>query len=408
MATATSRFLRLFSRLSGGVVCPKCQRKQPDPGNTEVIECRSCHYSFSISEAVATNTGSPQHPPVDPDQPPSGTKIVRLTPAPGIIGWQVPRSGKGGGLLFFAIAWLAFIAIFTTMTLLPNSDDPGASLFMTLFTIPFWAVGIGLLYAALRAKYATHFIAVDDQAVRMSRVFFGRTSRKTLSRQTLTSAAVQVFHTQNYQPVYGVEVRGSDGKIRFGTTLTEAEKHWLVADLKRTIWPERKALEPSSPVETVRTPTPNFTVDFPPAPLLTMLGGSLIGAVVVIGFLAIGIFLLGDSGFFRWLWLGLNSLFAVLIAWGIKSAVVNSQRTIRVIGGRSEIRVQEIRYDRMVSEKTLVRTPDTVARKFPAHQQDPSRVNVELLGDDQVLRVVTAYPDTCASEPFDRLADALT
>lgn len=406
----TSRFLRLLSKVSGGITCPSCQHKQSDPGNAEVIECQSCHYSFSIGEAVARKTGAPQHVDADPDQPPSGTKIVRLTPAPGIIGWQIPRGGKAGGLFFFAIIWLLFITLFTTITLLPESGESGesnGSLFIILFTAPFWAVGFGMLYTAIRSKYATHFIAVDDQFVRMSRVLFKRTSRKTMSRQSITSVTVQVFYTQNYQPVSGVEIRGSEGKIRFGTTLSEAEKHWLVADFQRTISPGRTVAETSAPIEIGRQPVENFTVDFPPTRLLTTLFGPLVGIGVTAGFLAIGIFLLGDSGIFQWLWLGVNSLFAVVVVFGLRAAFVNLHRTIRVIGERSEIRIQEIRHNCVFSEKSLPRTPVTVARKFPAHQNDPSNVKIEILSDQRVFPVVSAYPDAKAEEPFGQLLEAL-
>ncbi len=256
----TSRLLNFVARLSGGVRCPKCRTKQPAPKKASVVECSRCQYVFSIHEALTIDDNSSPPAPVDPDRPPTGTKITRLTPAPGIIGWQIPRSGRAGGLLLFATAWLGFITIFTVITLIAEPDDSSSNLFMTLFTIPFWAVGFGMLYAGIRAKYSSVSIAVEADSVLMARVLFNRTSRRTLSRKTLTSVDTQVFYTQNYQPVYGIEIRGPDGKIRFGTMLSEEEKHWLVADIKRTIWPELET-------EILKHPTCRLNRDpNPPAP----------------------------------------------------------------------------------------------------------------------------------------------
>ena len=64
---------------------------------------------------------------------------------------------------------------------------------------------------------------------------FGTIKEKSLVTSQVTSVAQIEFYQQNYQPVYGVEIRGRDGKFRFGTTLEEAEKAWLVADIKRAV-----------------------------------------------------------------------------------------------------------------------------------------------------------------------------
>jgi hypothetical protein len=66
-------------------------------------------------------------------------------------------------------------------------------------------------------------------------------------------------------------LRGDDGKLRFGTTLTEEEKDWLVADIRRTIWPGSRTRKSAVAQEgdglqlSMRAPARMFTVDLRPA-----------------------------------------------------------------------------------------------------------------------------------------------
>ena len=97
-------------------------------------------------------------------------------------------------------------------------------------------VGLGTLYVALRNKYARHQITVTRDLVTLRREMFGRVKDKLLVTKDVTDVEQMVFYQQNYQPGYGVEIRGRGGKLRFGTTLEAAEKAWLVADIRRAVF----------------------------------------------------------------------------------------------------------------------------------------------------------------------------
>jgi hypothetical protein len=43
------------------------------------------------------------------------------------------------------------------------------------------------------------------------------------------------FYQKNYRPVYGIEIKASNGKIRFGSALTEEEKSWLCWEIREFI-----------------------------------------------------------------------------------------------------------------------------------------------------------------------------
>lgn len=53
--------------------------------------------------------------------------------------------------------------------------------------------------------------------------------------RTILTVETKVFYTINYNPVRGIEIKGTQGKFRFGSGLHDSEKAWLVADLKESI-----------------------------------------------------------------------------------------------------------------------------------------------------------------------------
>lgn len=127
---------------------------------------------------------APAH--VDPDHPPAGSKVSRVELGPGVVAWEVPPTGKSGGLLIFATMWLLLIGLFTAVAAVPAFGEVGSSKWLLfLFLVPFWVVGIGMLYGGLRAKYAQHFIAVDADTVKMSRVLSAaRTGKASLGARS--------------------------------------------------------------------------------------------------------------------------------------------------------------------------------------------------------------------------------
>lgn len=224
----------------GELVCPSCGAK---PGHVpaqsrEVITCDACGIKASTGEwaAKAPAGGFPGRP----DQPPADTKITRSTDVPGTTVWQIPASGKFGVLLFFGLFWCTITALVSGGFLFAYiSRNPLEGNFPEWAMIPFfgvfWVIGLGALYAAFRNKYASHCIIADAHSVTLVREFFGRTNQKSLPTDGIDSVAQAVFYQQNYEPVYGVEIRSSRGKLRFGSALTAEEKAWLVADIRRVV-----------------------------------------------------------------------------------------------------------------------------------------------------------------------------
>lgn len=257
----------------GGALCPQCSTRQVLGPGEPVVTCNNCGFRASRTEWSMRNfntDGANDHP-ADPDRPPANTKIVRRILDDNTIAWEVPPSGKSAGLLFFAILWTGFVAVWTGMAIFgPGlSGEPGGIAF-PLFSLPFWAVGIGMLYFGLRAKYAVHLFLIDSKEFIMVRSFFNRTTRKTLQRDQLKWVQKKEFYQQNYTPVYGIEIRGEDGKVRFGTTLSEEEKDWLVADMQRVLWPKSAEHSLSTKATATRSTSSrtrdSFEILFPSVP----------------------------------------------------------------------------------------------------------------------------------------------
>ncbi|MES2659029.1 MAG: hypothetical protein V4689_10460 [Verrucomicrobiota bacterium] len=376
----------------GTLACPSCGT---NPGvlrsrATDAITCGECGTVASgIEWSVA---GSGAHAVANPDRPPAGTKITRYCDASGAVVWNIPASGKSGGLLFFAIAWCTLTVIVSSVFLFGANDfkSSGAfpvELFLILFFAAFWAVGIGMLYAACRSKYARHRLSGDRLQITLHRELFGKTKARSLPAADITSIAQVEFYQKNYQPVHGIEIRGKQGKLRFGSMLTDEEKAWLVADLRRVIL-EADAPQAVSGGAAVPQPTgmrqEYFSVALPRSgaslrPLAIML--LLMGT----GFVCVGIFVLDDqvgpaeknlpaaiqvfdflftfmSQSFRIIWTLMSGVMAAagmyLLVWLSRART----KETRIEGTASEIAIRTFRHGRILKERLFPRASVTDIR----------------------------------------------
>jgi hypothetical protein len=401
-------------RVTGPLKCPRCGRKAGQPGGAGVVICGGCGWRGSVMEWGPATAADPVAGAADPDRPPPGTKVTRRELGGGGVAWEVPPSGKSGGLLFFAVFWNGFMILFTSLAtgamFKGGFDGAGPGWLGALFLIPFWAVGIGMACAALRIKFARHLVVVDPREVVLIRSMFGRIKRRALARDSLETIEKREFYQQNYQPVHGIELRGRTGKLRFGTALSEEEKDWLVADLRRTVWPGRAAsaaatpppvTTPARPANCLNDPRRSFTTELPPGRGAGQYLGAVVGLLIAGAFLTIGIVAMKDAGLFRHLWLGLNGLFALAIINSLAGAVRNAGVTLRVTGDHNEIRVQRMKGPRVLDEQRIPR-PGLELRAF--HSGRVNRTNMmraELLGPHGVTPIVRWRP-AGELEPFVR------
>ncbi len=176
---------------------------------------------------------------------PSWTKIRRDVKGDGSVVWVIPARGRFGFFLYFGVCWILVTAMVSGGFLFSFSSGGRIKgnfpewVFVPFFAM-FWVIGLFFLYAGLREKYMSHVVSVGGGIVRLRREMFGKVREKVLQEKGVTSVAEKVFYQRNYQPVYGIEIRGIEGKLRFGSNLEGEEKAWLVADIDGVLKSRKK------------------------------------------------------------------------------------------------------------------------------------------------------------------------
>ncbi|MFO0919504.1 MAG: hypothetical protein U0872_14490 [Planctomycetaceae bacterium] len=149
--------------------------------------------------------------------------------------------GKGAaGIGLFAIVWNLFMAVFTAMWITAFSQQKGrdGAIYFFLFIGVFWAVGFGFIYAWLKLKFERSLLLVERDRVVLRRVLFGRQRQTEVPLDESSRAQLTESYQQNDSPVYRVTVVGVGGNpLHFGTSLTPAEKDWVVDAINALLLP---------------------------------------------------------------------------------------------------------------------------------------------------------------------------
>ncbi|MES2982665.1 MAG: hypothetical protein V4727_10155 [Verrucomicrobiota bacterium] len=368
---------------SGELACPDCGAAAGEVTKNwdEVMVCGSCGSRASLSEWASSVSGQTVG---FADRPPANTKIRREPVSADQVIWHIPATGKFGFFLFFAIFWLLITGavsgsfLFAFLTGGKIEGDVPTWVLIPFFAI-FWAVGLGMLYAAFRQKYLKHTVTFGMDQITLRKEMFGKTSQKSLARSSISSVSQKEFYQQNYKPVYGIEIRGVDGKLRFGSGLTSEEKGWLVADFNQVLSGKKKiefnqTTEGLAPI-LVGSRKSVFSVKIP-KPGASALMGSLVFAMIGIGFVCIGIFAMeGESlpkdqqkagGAFLWfhyllangfrtIWILFCSMFAVIGVGMTFSTLRSMKKDQRIEGNEAQISIRTYRNGLILEDRSFPR-----------------------------------------------------
>lgn len=238
----------LAAAAKNGLFCPGCGQKAPTlpQSSSDVLTCSSCGTKASAAEWAAGEATSP----VRTDIPPDSTGIRKHGDGLGGVIWDIPASGKFGFFLFFAIFWLGITIIVSggfLFAILGGEEIEGNMpewVLIPFFAI-FYLIGFGVLYAAIRQKYMKHRLTVSGGEVSLRKELLGRSREKKLASNIVKSVTQEVFYSQNYTPVYGIQIKAESGKMRFGSMLTDEEKAWLTADIHEAIFGPEEAAAPA-------------------------------------------------------------------------------------------------------------------------------------------------------------------
>ena len=424
---------------AGELVCPECGAMAPGmPGEWgAVLKCASCGIAASLSEWACEITTPLRR--ARADMPPPGTKIRETGDGLGGKVWEIPVKGKAGFFIFFGTVWLGILGIvsggflygyFFADDVRHQSRTDSPDWFVIPFLGIFWAIGLGVLYAGLREKYMKSRITVSGGEVKFTKELFGRSKVKAMPFASIKGIEQREFYQQNYKPVYGIEIKGDTGKIRFGSGLADTEKAWLVAALRESVFgrPEDKPVSPRSPVASAWKEI--FSVVVPGYGGKTWLAPLAFTAVGV-GFVCIGIFVIeGDSvpsraevpgvlyyfelvfslmgNGFRMLWLLISSFFAVLGIGISVSMARDAGKEKRIEGNAAQVSIRSYKRGLVVEDRSFPRSEVTDIRTFKSGSSG-SRVmkQVELIVGEKVEIVAGWIDGEMADEMARKVRDAL-
>ncbi|RYY39614.1 MAG: hypothetical protein EOO08_09935 [Chitinophagaceae bacterium] len=175
------------------LACPSCgQRIDPQNINvtTDLAQCGNCGALHRLSDLVP---GGPAAAPVRSEPPPgSGLEMSRELDGVRI---HLPRQKAGCGTFFFAgfsLFWLSFVAVWTYFAAQGSS-------FFALFSVPFWLVGGGMLFAAINSLTESQTVTVSRHAlvVEKKRLFFSK--RKELDFRNIEAIRLEGARSNSFR-----------------------------------------------------------------------------------------------------------------------------------------------------------------------------------------------------------------
>ncbi|MDA0832789.1 MAG: hypothetical protein O2955_07030 [Planctomycetota bacterium] len=162
---------------------------------------------------------------------PAGSRIVVLAPDPGQLVLQIPpgKSGAAGFLLFFAIFWNGIVLAVASGFLFAGGQNQNVELWLLIpFFGIFFLVGLIVLIFGISLKYTRTMLLLETGRAVMQKTLFRYQSLKEITLSAGARAELVESYRQNDQPVYAVAIVSGDESLKFGTSLSDAEKEALL------------------------------------------------------------------------------------------------------------------------------------------------------------------------------------
>jgi len=207
--------------------CPHCQVEVPaDDINIGkgMAHCKPCNQVIDIC-----HSGLESEDLALVEKPESSRVESYVTPDE--MGFILPPLGFRGITLFFLLftivwnvsTWLGFIATL-------KSGDLGG----TFFQVPFLGVGAITFCIFLYLLKAEVAILINRDEISLSRTILGKSFNKLCRYGDLEDVSMVECYRKNHVPVYGIGLKFKTGRqIKFGSTLKEAEKQWILSEVLR-------------------------------------------------------------------------------------------------------------------------------------------------------------------------------
>jgi hypothetical protein len=215
-------------------ICPNCNRPIDNTDinvMTDLAKCSHCQSIHKASELTATNETKRVS-----DQPPIGSSLQVTRQFDGTIEIFKPAKGFGASDYFiagFMVFWLGFVAIWTSL-----ASTAG---FFALFSIPFWAVGLYMVYSLFISVYETQTLKLTrtDWTLAKDRIF-------TQKVKAVSTAEIQSVGTSVNSNSMKMRAKGSpppndpalilgSGNVFFFENANDAERDWIISFLNQQL-----------------------------------------------------------------------------------------------------------------------------------------------------------------------------
>lgn len=179
-----------------------------------------------------------------PDQPAGST--VQVERRDDGLTLTIPPAGlwKGSkGLFLFSILWNAFVSVFVILMILTelgvvqSSDGDTPGIIGLLFMIPFIAVGVGTMLAAINMGRRKTIIDVVHDVLLISRKnIFGMKQHEWTAEQIESIEHGPSNMSVNDQPIYELQIHPVSGKkVGLLSERNDDELRWIVAELNQAL-----------------------------------------------------------------------------------------------------------------------------------------------------------------------------
>lgn len=185
-----------------------------------------------------------RRPPLHSDaavirQLPSDSK-VKLSRSDRRLSLRLPPAGLHQGetasMACLALMLNGFMLVWTGGAILG-----GAPIFFVLFAVPFWAVGIGMMWMLVNALAGSVMLEVRGDRYILTYQLLGWKRQHEGAARDLYSAELMTAYSQNDRPVKTIALTVGTKTHKFGTAFSNAEKAWITNEIQAFIQDQRQA-----------------------------------------------------------------------------------------------------------------------------------------------------------------------
>jgi hypothetical protein len=227
-----------------------------------LVECPHCGFGCSLLAVRETHRRQVILPPGVTPPHHSLNAAPEFEAQGGTNTWDFAPKKKLNFFILFSGFWLLITGIVTSGFLFGKGESNVTPVFLGLFLSAFWLIGLGLLYVGLRIALIRQRLELTSTELIYEKILFGRHKRIVWPRESVHTVVLKEFYQQNYKPVHGIEIRGAQGKIRFGSMLGEVEKSAVVEQLRSLLGmasPDAEPLVETTPIQGLTPPPLDVT-----------------------------------------------------------------------------------------------------------------------------------------------------